>query len=164
MLDRAFIDAGFWDANKATLWITMITRMKANLRIDSTESQAIAPDPVNAGMVRDLRVRQAKAWGKSANAIESQLCLAIITSLLIALLMQRTFGEAGSQDIKSLRREAKAPHLPGGTARPRRSATLFWYTSKVSCEVLRFFKHAFFEPACPALFHAQLRPLLRAYL
>ncbi len=37
LVDRAFIDAPFWDAKKAKLASTMITRMKSSLRIDSTE-------------------------------------------------------------------------------------------------------------------------------
>jgi hypothetical protein len=223
--DRAFIDAAFWDAKKAKLGITLITRMKSNLRIDSTEAQAIAPDPLNAGVERDLIIRlsssakpwrlityrprrgrpvefltndfslapgviaflyarrweiekcfdtwkndfaQAKAWGKSVNAIDAQLCLAIITSVLVALLLHNTLGEDGSRDIKSLRRQAKraakATHLPDGTDRPRWSAAVFRYTSKVSRQVLRFFKHAFLEPASPALLQGQLRRLLMDYL
>ncbi len=45
VVDRAFIDAAFWDRKKATLGITMITRMKANLRLDSSEALKVAPDP-----------------------------------------------------------------------------------------------------------------------
>ena len=57
LVDRAFIDARFWDAKKATCAITIITRMKSNLRIDSTEDLGVAADPVNAGVQRDLCVR-----------------------------------------------------------------------------------------------------------
>ena len=56
LVDRAFIDAPFWDAKKRTLQITMITRMKANLCVDSTEGLPIADDPANAGVLRDLRI------------------------------------------------------------------------------------------------------------
>jgi hypothetical protein len=56
LVDRAFIDARFWDAKKATYAITMITRMKANLRIDSTADRGVNSDPLNAGVQRDLRV------------------------------------------------------------------------------------------------------------
>lgn len=224
-VDRAFIDASFWDRKKATLGITMITRMKSNLRIDSTEALAVAPDPVNEGVLRDLRIMlsssrqpwrlityrtrrgqvvefltnelalqpgvvaflysrrweeekcfdtwkndfsQAKAWGKSPTAIDNQARLAIITSILIAIILQQTLGSDGSRDIKSLRRQArrqiKAPHQPDGTDRPMWTAPVFRYTSKVSRQVLRFFKHCFLRPASPALYQRELRPLLMAYL
>jgi hypothetical protein len=51
LVDRALIDASFWDAKKAKLASPMITRMKSSLRIDSTEGLPIADDPVNAGVV-----------------------------------------------------------------------------------------------------------------
>jgi len=56
LVDRAFIDAPFWDAKKAKLASTMITRMKSSLRIDSTEGLPIADDPANEGVVKDLRI------------------------------------------------------------------------------------------------------------
>jgi hypothetical protein len=56
VVDRAFIDAPFWDAKKRTLQITMITRMKANLRVDSTEGLPIAADPINRGVLKELCV------------------------------------------------------------------------------------------------------------
>ena len=58
MVDRAFIDALFLDAKKRTQAITLITRMKSNLRIDSSEDRGIASeDPLNAGVQRNLRVQ-----------------------------------------------------------------------------------------------------------
>jgi hypothetical protein len=39
VVDRGFIDAPFWDAKKATLGCTVITRMKRGLSIDSTEAR-----------------------------------------------------------------------------------------------------------------------------
>ena len=225
VVDRAFIDAPLWDVKKAKLGITMITRMKSNLRIDSTEDLGVAADPVNAGVLRDLRIRlsssrhpwrlityrtrrghrvefltndfdlppgviaflysrrweeekcfdtwkndfsQAKAWGKTTTAIDNQVRLAIVTSILIAIILQQTLGAAGSRDIKSLRRQAKrqvkAPHQPDGTDRPMWTVPIFRYTSKVSRQVLRFFKHCFLRPASPALYQRELRPLLIAYL
>jgi hypothetical protein len=61
LVDRAFIDARFRDAKTTTCAITIITRMKANLRIDSTEGLGIAADPLNAGVQRDLRVMLASS-------------------------------------------------------------------------------------------------------
>lgn len=53
-VDRAFIDARFWDRKKRALASTMITSMKSNLCVDSTESLPFAEDPINAGVAGDL--------------------------------------------------------------------------------------------------------------
>ena len=53
---------------------------------------------------------------------------------------------------------------PDGTDRPDWTAPVFRYTSKVSRQVLRFFKHCFLKSASPALYERELRPLLMAYL
>ena len=42
LVDRAFIDAPFWDKKKKRLGITMITRMKSSLCMDSTEGMPVA--------------------------------------------------------------------------------------------------------------------------
>ncbi|MBK8637277.1 MAG: transposase [Chromatiaceae bacterium] len=55
-VDRAFIDAPFWDDKHRALQITLITRMKSHLGVDSTEGLPIADDPANAGVINDLRV------------------------------------------------------------------------------------------------------------
>jgi hypothetical protein len=225
LVDRAFIDARFWDAKKAKYAITIITRMKANLRIDSTEDRGVAPDPVNTGVQRDLCVMlssspqpwrlityrtrrghvvefltnefdlqpgvvaflysrrweeekcfdtwkndfsQAKAWGKRAVAIDNQVRLAIVTSILVVMMLATTLGADGLSDTKALRRQAhrqaKSPEQPDGTDRPDWTVPLFRYTAKVSRQVLRFFKHCFLKPASPALYERELRPLLMAYL
>jgi hypothetical protein len=225
LLDRAFIDAPFWDKKKRTLGSTMITRMKSNLRIDSTEGLPVAEMPVNAGVVSDLRITlsssrqpwrliafqsrrghlvefltndftlepgvvaflysrrweeekcfdtwkndftQAKAWGKSIIAIENQVRLVIITGILIAIMLHTTMGQHGIADEKALKkqdqRQAAQPDAPDGTDRPDWTTPLFRYTSKVSRQVLRFFKHCFLKPASPELYHRELRPMLLAYL
>jgi len=225
LVDRAFIDARFWDAKKATCAITIITRMKSNLRIDSSEALSVAAEPINAGVQRDLRVRlssssepwrlityrtrrghvvefltnefdlqpgviaflysrrweeekcfdtwkndfsQAKAWGKRAVAIDNQVRLAIVTSILVAMMLANTLGSDGLTDTKALRRQArrqaKHPDQPDGTDRPDWTVPLFRYTAKVSRQVLRFFKHCFLKPASPALYEHELRPLLMVYL
>ena len=225
LVDRAFIDARFWDAKKAKCAITIITRMKANLRIDSTEDLGVAADPLNAGVQRDLRVMlssspepwrlityrtrrghgvefltndfalqpgvvaflysrrweeekcfdtwkndfsQAKAWGKRAVAIDNQVRLAIVTSILVAMMLANTLGDDGLTDTKALRRQAhrqaKQPNHPDGTDRPNWTAPLFRYTAKISRQVLRFFKLCFLKRASPALYERELRPLLMAYL
>ena len=56
LVDRGLVDARVWDDKKRRLASTVITRMKANLSVDSTEGLPVAKDPVNAGVVNDLRV------------------------------------------------------------------------------------------------------------
>ncbi|WPL14169.1 hypothetical protein Thiosp_04002 [Thiorhodovibrio litoralis] len=77
----------------------------------------------------------------------------------------------GARDHKALRkqekqehRQRKAPGAPDGTERPDWTVPLFRYTSKISRQVLRFFKHSFLSPPSPALYEAKLRPLLETYL
>jgi hypothetical protein len=54
LVDHAFIDARFWDAKKGKFAI--ITLVKSNLRIDSTEDLGVDTDPVNTGIPSNLRV------------------------------------------------------------------------------------------------------------
>ena len=225
LVDRAFIDAGFWDAKKRRLGVTMITRMKSNLRVDSTEGLPVANDPVNEGVERDLRVTlsssralwrivtfrtrrgwtiefltndfdlqpgvvaflfsrrwdeekcfdtwkndfsQSKAWGKRLTAIDNQARLAIITGILVALMLQQTLGRDDCVDEKALRKQDKRQRAAlgdsDGTDRPDWAAPIYRYTSKVSRQVLRFFKLCFLTPASPALYQRELRPMLMAYL
>ena len=222
LLDRAFIDAPFWDKKKKRLGITMITRMKSGLCVDSTAGMAVADVPANEGVVKDLRITlrssracwrlityrtrrghsvefltneldlqpgivaflysrrweeekcfdtwkndfsQAKAWGGSVVAIDNQVRLAIVTSILVAMLLHRKMGQHGIEDEKALRKQdRRQTSETDGTDRPDWSTPVFRYTSKVSRQVLRFFKHCFHKPASQALYEGQLRPMLLAYL
>jgi len=56
VVDRAFIDARFWDAKKHKLQCTMITRWKDNLVVNHATAQPVAATPVNHGVVRDERI------------------------------------------------------------------------------------------------------------
>lgn len=222
LVDRAFIDAPFWDKKKKRSGITMITRMKSSLRVDSTEGLPIADVAANEGVVTDLRITmgcspqpwrlityrtrrghrvefltneldlepgliaflysrrweeekcfdtwkndfsQAKAWGASVVAIDNQVRLAIVTSVLVAMLLHRKMGERGIEDEKALRKQdRRQTSQTDGTDRPDWSTPVFRYTSKVSRQVLRFFKHCFHKPASQALYESQLRPMLLTYL
>ena len=222
LVDRAFIDARFWDQKKKRLGVTLITRMKKSLRIDSTEGLAVAENPVNEGVVKDLRVTlgssreswrlitfrtrrgrlvefltnefdlepgliaflysrrweeekcfdtwkndfsQAKAWGASVVAVDNQVRLAIITSILVAMLLHSKMGQYGVEDEKALhKQDRRQTSETDGTDRPDWSTPIFRYTSKVSRQVLRFFKHCFHKPASQTLYEGQLRPMLLAYL
>jgi hypothetical protein len=108
---------------------------------------------------------QAKAWGASPVAIDNQARLAIIASILVAILLHRQMGQQGIGDEKSLRKQDRRQRsATDGTDRPDWTTPIFRYTSKVSRQVLRFFKHCFHKPASQALYEAQLRPMLLAYL
>jgi hypothetical protein len=56
LVDRAFIDAAFWDSRKKRLGMTLITRMKSSLCIESTEPLPVADVPTNEGVLKDLRI------------------------------------------------------------------------------------------------------------
>ncbi len=82
-MDRAFIDAPFWDTKKRTLQITMITPMKANLGVDSTEGLPIAAKPINAGALRDLRLtlsRSPEPWRLISDRARRGRGLAFLTN------------------------------------------------------------------------------------
>ena len=111
---------------------------------------------------------QAKAWGKHATAIENQTLLAIVTSILIAMLLHQVLGDEPPHDEKALRkqdkRQAKGYGEKDGTDRPEWTRPLYRFTTKLSRQVLRFFRSCFDKIASPRLYQRQLRPMLRAYL
>jgi len=78
-------------------------------------------------------------------AIDNQVCLAIVTSVLTAMMLATTLGGDGFAGAKTLRpqarRQAKCPEQPDGTDRPDWTVPLFRYTAKVSRLGMRFFKH-----------------------
>lgn len=55
--DRAFVNAPFWDAKQRALKATVITRMKKNLGVDSTEGLPISEHPCNDGVRSDRLIR-----------------------------------------------------------------------------------------------------------
>ena len=202
LVDRAFIDAPFWDKKKKRLGLTMMTRTKS-LSVDSTEALPVAEVAVNEDVVKDLRITlrsscefsrlitfrtrrghlvefltneldlepglvaflysrrweeekcfvtwkndfsQANAWDASVVPIDNQVRLAMITSILGAMLLHCRMGQHGVKDEKALRKqERRQISKSDGTDRPDWSAPIFRYTSKVSHQVLRFFKHCFLE-------------------
>jgi len=222
VVDRGFIDTAFWEQKKRRLGVTMITRMKRNLCVESTEGLPIAAEAVNEGVLEDRRVTlrsaredwrvitlrtrrgrrvafltndftlppgvlaflyarrwetekcfdtwkndfsQAKAWGASPVAIDNQVRLAIVTSLLLAMLLHRTMGQHGIGDEKALSKQERRQSCErDGTDRPDWSVPLFRYTARISRQVLRFFRHCFHKIASQALYEAELRPMLLAYL
>jgi len=111
---------------------------------------------------------QAKAWGKSSVAIENQVLLAIVTSLLIALHLHQVFDDVPPTDDKALRKQDKRQAAryrdPDGTDRPLWTAPLYRFTTKLSRQVLRFFQNCFDRIASPELYQRQLRPMFEAYL
>ena len=111
---------------------------------------------------------QAKAWGKSLTAIENQVLLAIVTSILIVMRLHQVLGDEPPRDEKALRkqdeRQAARYRDPDGTDRPDWATPLYRYTTKLSRQVLRFFQNCFDKIASPGLYQRQLRPMLVAYL
>ena len=63
VVDRALIDARFWDAKKQKLQCTMVTRWKDHLVVDHATERPVAPTSVNQGVVSDehLRLRSSSA-------------------------------------------------------------------------------------------------------
>jgi hypothetical protein len=57
VVDRALIDARFWDAKKRALDTTMVTRWKDSLVVDHATAQPVAATPVNQGVVSDERIQ-----------------------------------------------------------------------------------------------------------
>ena len=108
---------------------------------------------------------QAKAWGASKTASKNQVLLAIVTNIPLEMLRQRKMGQNGVHDEKALRKqERRQTSQTDGTDRPDWSTKIYQYTSKISKQVLRFFKLCLHELATQALYDTQLRPVLLAYL
>jgi hypothetical protein len=115
---------------------------------------------------------QKKAWGKGNTAIRNQTLLAIITSILVALLMNKQQERWEIGDEKSLDKQEK--RFNDAITKPQRKnkekETRPWYllyyrnVSKVSRQVLRFFKSCLLKRASERLYTRQLKPLLLAYL
>jgi hypothetical protein len=222
LVDRAFIDAKFWEAKKKKHKITMITRMKSSLIINQRDDLPVADIDCNAGVVTDQMVElnstkhfwrlityqtpsgktvqfltnehelepgviaflysrrwdeekcfdtwkndlaMGKAWGKSPVAIENQVRLAIIASILLAMFIQDKAGKHGVDDEKSLRKQhRRQTQSKEGTDRPGWTIPLFRYCSKVSRQIIRFLKFSFDKQASHDLYSRLLWPLMRQYL
>lgn len=110
----------------------------------------------------------AKAWGKSTKSIENQVRMAIITSIVVAMLVYIKCGKEDSVDKKSMdkqeKRQAASPDEADGTDRPDWSLPIFRYTTKISRQVLRFFENCLFNKSSPQLYKRQLWPMLQSYL
>ena len=94
--------------------------------------------------------------------------LAIINGNLVALMLHQTLGIEDCVDEKALRKQDKRQRASlddsDGTDRPDWAAPIYRYTSKISRQVLRFFKLCFLEPASTALYQRELPPMMMAYL
>ena len=115
---------------------------------------------------------QKKAWGKGITAIRNQTLLAIITSILVALFMNEKQQTWGVHDEKSLAKKDKkfadsiTEEEREGSEKPTKPWYLIYYrnVSKVSRQVLRFFKSCLLKRASEHLYERQLKPLLSGYL
>lgn len=107
-----------------------------------------------------------KAWSKSAVGIRMQALLAIVTSLLVMMLIDHHQDNWGIGDEKSLEKQKQrldALSQSKGQRVPWYSA-LYRGVSKISRQVIRFLRFNFTKKSSPALYRAQLKPLLLAYL
>ena len=85
VVDRALIDARFWDAKKQKLHCTMITRMKENLVVDHATAQPVAATPVNQGVVSDERIQlrsSSVAWRRITLETDAAEEVAFLTNEL----------------------------------------------------------------------------------
>lgn len=222
LVDRAFIDAPFWENKHKKLGITMITRMKANLVIDDRQTLPVADLACNKGVVSDEQIQlnsasntwrlicyrtprghlvefltnehelepgvvaflysrrweeekcfdtwkndfaQNKAWGKNRTSIRNQALLAVITSILVALLVYDKAGRHGIDDEKSLRKQQlRQQEKLGGTDRPTWTTEIFRRTTKICRQVLRFLKAYLYKKSTPGAYRDHLWPLLLRYL
>ncbi len=57
VVDRAFIEARYWDQRNKDVQATVITRMKSSFSYQVLENLAIAADPVNDGVVSDQLIQ-----------------------------------------------------------------------------------------------------------
>jgi hypothetical protein len=57
VVDRAFIEARYWDLRKTKYDATLITRMKTSFKYQVLEEIDVAPTPVNEGIVWDKKIQ-----------------------------------------------------------------------------------------------------------
>jgi hypothetical protein len=102
VVDRAFIEARYWDQRKTSVHATVITRMKSTFTYQVLEPLNIAAGPVNEGVVSDqlIRLRSSKdVWrlvrfiapdGQDYEYLSNDL---VLTPGMIAFLYHRRWDE-----------------------------------------------------------------------
>ena len=106
----------------------------------------------------------AKAWGMSKTSITNQLLLAIITSVLLSLFLHENGCGSDADDKSQQKQSRRAAGRDGGTDRPAWSEPLYRFTTRLSKQVLRFFRCCYRQRMSPRLIDGQLRPLLQCYM
>jgi hypothetical protein len=110
----------------------------------------------------EKRLHSGQGLGKGRVALANQAQLAIISSLVVAILLHTRLGAAGAQDAKALVKQDKRQQAklddPDGTDRPDWTVPLFRYAAQVSRQVLRFYKSCFLNTASPGLYERELGP------
>jgi hypothetical protein len=100
--DRAFVDARYWDQQKRKLKVTVITRMKSNLVIESIKKREIADSPLNQGVICDeelLLQSSSSVWRRVHYKTEQGTVLIFLTNEMrlepgvIAFLYLRRWDE-----------------------------------------------------------------------
>ncbi len=228
LVDRGFIDASYWNSKKTKYGITMISRMKASLVVESSEEQPVAAIRENQGVLKDEHIvlrsggtatwrritycapngreflfltnelvlepgmiaflflrrwdeekcfdtwkndlSASKAWRYKRVSIENQALLAIITSLLIAIFLREHAEQHGIKDEKALAKQDKRMQVESENRKDNRPACrlflhdLFRFTSKVSRQVIRFFRYCFLKTMHYGLLEVELWPMLKRYI
>lgn len=102
VVDRAFIEARYWDQRKTRVNATVITRMKTTFKYQVVEQLNIAAGPVNEGVVSDqlIQLKSSKeVWrlirfiapdGKDYEYLSNDL---VLTPGMIAFLYHRRWDE-----------------------------------------------------------------------
>jgi len=88
-----------------------------------------------------------------------------MTHLLVAMLLYEKTQPWGIGDEKALKKQAKrhqeSAHRDGA---PVWFTKVYRYTSKISRQVLLFFKDCFLKEPSQELYYAELKPLFEYYL
>jgi len=114
---------------------------------------------------------QLKAWGNSKTALRNQTFLAVITSILVAIFVNKHMFDWGIFDEKSLKKQENRfndkllnSRQPGSDRTTVPWHFLFYKnTSKISKQVLRFLKSCFMKKPSEQLYESQLKPKLLKY-
>lgn len=107
-----------------------------------------------------------QAWGKSANAIEQQALMGMVTVILTQLFLQRRqqdLERSTPDSTQQAKHKAKQKqHSESSLGIALRASWM--HLSKITRQLWRFLRNCFAYAHEPALYRRQLEPLLRGYI
>lgn len=223
VVDRAFIDADYWDIRKRRYGVTVVTRMKENLTYTVIDSLKVTASNKKQGIKKDQLIQlnsskeqwrligyksdtgeyyeyltndltlkasvvaflyhrrwdeekyfdnykndmaNAKAWGKSAVAIQQQAIIGMITYILTRLFSDKyakQFNLPTDGSTQERRHQKKCEdYFDGKIKDPYRA--FHTHLSKVTKQVWRFLKGCMLKKSREGLYQSQLRLLMSGYL